>query len=912
MTITELKSNTDIVEVVGKYVQLRRQGREYIGKCPFHNDTHPSLSVVPSKQKFFCPVCQTHGDVLDFVGQIENVNLTDAARIISGGGYQPPMQSNYDDNAAQEWQWVGYDYQGDVPPAFDSMKGKVLDAIYDYCDTFKVYRFIDDDGRKQIRPATLRRNAQGHISWRWQGLSDGRPLWNLQRILNEPDAQVVVVEGEKTACALQAKFNKVIVTTWHGGCTNVHKSDWSPLIGRVHYVWPDNDAIGHAAMAAVCHLTKSNAVIVGAPEDAPKGWDYADVQWSAKDTAAWIKSFTSADIDWQPCPKWLNGNKAVRYERFNKIAWCAIGDGVTVREQPQHVTDVIDVNGNVVDDEQPIELHDEMPFRFLGYSKVLDNIIYYYYAVESKVVMPYTQNKFTTNGLLALAPVEFWQARYESKSGFDLNAATNWLIRASYAVGIFNPDKIRGRGAWIDGGRVVVHRGDALVVDGIEHDVTRFDSRYIYELSDAMRISIHGTFNDNAGRKLLDALTLISWERPQNAALLAGWCVVAPVCGALNWRPHVWITGGAGTGKSWIMTNIVERLMSSIAVVVEGETTGAGIRQHLGSDALPIVFDEAEAEDKASLDRIEQILNLMRIASTETGAKVLKGSSSHMAKSFNVRSCFLFASIIYQARKQADLTRVTVLGLRSSSTFSQERFDKLRELITEVITDDFVDGFHARTMQNLPTLLHNIEVFRVSAAKVLKSQRMADQIAPLCAGAWLLTSTERVTEDAADAWFSAHDWSSEMGLQETRDEMQCLSYILEQVVNVEAGDYGSKLERTVGELISMCCDGGVSPSDRSSAEARLKRFGIRVEGTHYIISNGSKNIQHVLKGTQWEKNHGKVLQRVDGAEVTTPMQFSAGHVSRGVKLRWSGSGKMAEIPVLTSDAEDIDDYEMPF
>jgi putative DNA primase/helicase len=906
MTLQEVKNSADIVDVVGKYVTLKKQGAEFVGLCPFHNDTNPSMAVVPRKQAYFCPVCDSHGDVLDFVSKAESVNVLEAAEIISGGNFKPPKREQVDKKP--EWEWVGLRFKNTPPPP-DGMNGKTLEGRWRYSDTFYVYRFSDESGRKQIRPATFCRNDKGKTSWKWQGLSDDRPLYNLERILSEPDAQVIVVEGEKTADALQSKFRKLIVTTWHGGIANVQKTDWSLLKGRVNYVWPDNDAVGWCAAEAVRVLAESpDARLILAPDDAPKGWDFADVEWTAKQAAEWIKSRNIDGKTPEKCPAWLNGETAIKYELFGKTAWVSFGDQVKVREQPEHVSEVIKVNDAPAPEaiierpEQP-DAPDDMPFKFLGYMKQMDGVVFYFYAVESRVVTSFSQSKFTTNGLLTLADADFWEARYPTKHGFDVTRATDWLMRVSYRTGIFDIEKIRGRGAWIDGGRVVIHRGNSLVVDGDTRKVHDFTSRYIYEISQKMDISTGDQLTDDHGARFLDTLEKINWERPVNAMLLAGWCVIAPVCGALDWRPHIWITGGAGTGKSWIMREVVQRLLDSIALIVEGETTEAGIRQHLGNDALPVIFEEAEAEDKQSLDRIEKLLNLMRIASTESGAKVLKGSSSHVGKSFNIRSCFLFLSIIYQARKQADLTRVTVLGLRSPRNFTADKFDDLKSSLIALFDQDFPARFHSRTMNNLHTLQQNIKVFSRVAADQLKSQRLADQLAPLCAGAFLLKSTSVVSEKSAREWFAAQDWSLEMGLTETRDELQCLSFILEQVVTVEMGEYNSKVDRTIGELLAICCEGGYSTGDRDAAESRLRRMGIRVDGVFYTISNTSKNIMRMLTGTQWEKNHAKVLQRIEGSETTGAVHFSPGHVSRGVKLRWLRTPEKTDIPVIYEDDE---------
>lgn len=67
-----------IVEVVGRYVALHRVGKEFVGLCPFHDDRHPSFSVNPDKQVFYCHPCAIGGDVIAFIQKIEGLDFNSA------------------------------------------------------------------------------------------------------------------------------------------------------------------------------------------------------------------------------------------------------------------------------------------------------------------------------------------------------------------------------------------------------------------------------------------------------------------------------------------------------------------------------------------------------------------------------------------------------------------------------------------------------------------------------------------------------------------------------------------------------------------------------------------------------------------------------------------------------------------
>ncbi|MCS7306116.1 MAG: DNA primase [Thermoguttaceae bacterium] len=78
-----IKEAIDIVELVGRMIPLRRQGRLFVGLCPWHDDTHPSLQVNPERQSFKCWVCDIGGDVFTFVMKMEGVSFPEALRILA-------------------------------------------------------------------------------------------------------------------------------------------------------------------------------------------------------------------------------------------------------------------------------------------------------------------------------------------------------------------------------------------------------------------------------------------------------------------------------------------------------------------------------------------------------------------------------------------------------------------------------------------------------------------------------------------------------------------------------------------------------------------------------------------------------------------------------------------------------------
>ena len=73
--VEQIKNNLDIVDVISKYVVLKKTGRHVQGLCPFHNEKTPSFVVTPDKQIFKCFGCGEGGDVFTFLMKINNQNF---------------------------------------------------------------------------------------------------------------------------------------------------------------------------------------------------------------------------------------------------------------------------------------------------------------------------------------------------------------------------------------------------------------------------------------------------------------------------------------------------------------------------------------------------------------------------------------------------------------------------------------------------------------------------------------------------------------------------------------------------------------------------------------------------------------------------------------------------------------------
>lgn len=81
-TIAAIRDRVDIVSLIGRYVDLKKAGRNYKGRCPFHEEKTPSFNVNPERQIFHCFGCQVGGNAMNFLMQYENLSFPEVVRTL--------------------------------------------------------------------------------------------------------------------------------------------------------------------------------------------------------------------------------------------------------------------------------------------------------------------------------------------------------------------------------------------------------------------------------------------------------------------------------------------------------------------------------------------------------------------------------------------------------------------------------------------------------------------------------------------------------------------------------------------------------------------------------------------------------------------------------------------------------------
>lgn len=330
--VAGLKAGIDLADLVGRYVKLRRAGRELTGLCPFHEERSPSFTVNPDKGFVHCFGCGANHDAIGFLQRITGCTFVEACKQLGGQEFAAAREGVRRSAPAsvEEGQWVPLmpvpettpelmAGNGWTVPIWNPKQGRASRMKPARVDPYRnadgrllgyVLRcdFADQSSgklKKWTPTVTWCMGPSGAVQWCLQHFPSPRPLQGLDDLYAKPGAPVLIPEGEKCRAAGAGAWSKYAVVTWPGGSHGVSKADWSPLANRDCVLWPDADLAGRKAMlgwandgglytpgvAQLLARVGVRSIRLIDTEGRPKGWDIADAfeidGWTPAQLAAW-------------------------------------------------------------------------------------------------------------------------------------------------------------------------------------------------------------------------------------------------------------------------------------------------------------------------------------------------------------------------------------------------------------------------------------------------------------------------------------------------------------------------------------------------------------------------------------------------------------------------------------------------
>lgn len=531
--------------------------------------------------------------------------------------------------------------------------------------------------------------------------------------------------------------------------------------------------------------------------------------------------------------------------------------------------------------ERDVELPPDCPVEALGVTGQL-----YHFLDERRQYIVLDAQKLGRASIEALfgreaGKLEHWFARKKLIDeawvivGWRPEAAGRALKVACAKLPLWNPlDAIRGAGAWrSDAGELVLHCGDGVLIGGEWKPPGRF-GRYVYPASAPLPRPIDDQeLSRQAGPAALKIITSWQWRRRRDqlngggadidALLMLGWITSAMLGAALGWRSMCWVTGDATTGKSTLLGDFVKGLFAAW-LLGTSDASAAGIWQTIGYSALPVAFDELEAQEDPR--RAQQIITLARQAAS--GGRIMRGGSDHKSTEFTARSSFLFSSILIPPLLNQDRSRLAILELeelpqgRAAPDLSKARMLALGRALSRRMVDMW------------PQLNERLQTWRQALMAVGHGGRGADQIGTLLACADLALNDQPPSGDELAeicALLRAEDMAERDDA--APDHARCLAHLLTSTLEV----YRSGALSTVAEWLrsAMSTQPSNSLYEKSEAEKALGNHGLKLHrdagGEWLAVANSHQGLARLFAATHWAARSGasgvwmQALRRLPGA-----------------------------------------------
>ena len=686
----------------------RGGGVEKAIKCfaPDHNDTTPSLSVNVVKGLYNCHGCGLTGNAYSYLTEIRGYSPAEAMRTLEKAGATANHSS-----ALQAQDKANKERAARLPRHTKDIynKAKITKdvlgertAIHTYATEdgeivflvgrYEAWRDGKEKKDKTFRPFTPSSDRGGYwvVAPRseqcpFKDRVNRYPIYRLPEIAKAikswaraPEAQkqqIWLVEGEKCADLIARlkpqtrsgkSFTPLVCALYGGSKHPLESHDLSPLYGQRVLLLADSDTGGRKYMKDLGrHLTENRTECRYFLPDGKDGMDVGDV----------------AGDGWEAVIAFIRDGGGVKSHDDVFPPTEAKTDETTLPQAP---------------------MGDTPYFTVLGFEAGM-------VVVQSKVTHRIHKVPAGTVGsegqLIYLAPLSFWRGLAGGKdpSAKHRLVWADQIIRAAENKGEMSTQSThmweRGAHKRRDGS-IVYNVGSHVLSADIHGNLsvqqpltTHLDSGEIFLPGPA----IHLTDHDKAylwAADFYEALLRYRWETLEHGQAFAGWCVTSLIGGALPFRPMLWLTALPGSGKTFLMSHVLQPLFGNL-LTDWANATEAGMAVQTQDTALPAVLDEFEPEPGKER-RMQDILGLIRVA-TSGGAARVRGNAKGGYVMSRPRFSLLMASVDRPTLSEANAQRITSIRLSAAGV---EDWPGVRDALLKAVEPERAAAIRTHIIRN--------------------------------------------------------------------------------------------------------------------------------------------------------------------------------------------------------------------
>ena len=770
---------------------LVKKGREFVGPCPICKEGEDRFHVkegADGKPVFGCRYCIDGGE--DNSGERAKAVFA----LLDGKPVAVPAVAP-----------TNVPMQATEPPKPRKLPNGKNDTRYDYVDAegnlvFVVMRHDSANGKRFSQWTPVEDNNGTFTSI---APSSSLPMFRLLAVAASGD-KVAICEGEKCVEAAARAWPNQLVSCWAGGTNSWQKTDWQPLAGRKVSLLADGDEPGHKAMLALAgHLHGLGCTVKIALPPVEWGTDVAD--WLAEGGPNHAGK--------------IIGELLVDYEPPVEDAQ----EPLPPTNDQQHPLDQLAMSG----------LQDNDFFQILGL--IGDNV-----AIKKRTagrIYQRSPEQVQQIPTLVNFASQTWWASWTGEDKLNTEKARaigDSIIRVADELGQIDQALFYGRGAVrFPNGKVGYHLGDRLFIEGHEYGLN--DENSMVWLAEP-RLELGGEATDLQTAAIARAVMRYRWASDDDGRRFLGWIVAAIVGGALEWRPHLMVTARATEGKTWILSNVLEPIMGDLVTSIS-DATPAAVAKVREYSSLPIAIDEAEPTQ----DWVIEILNTLRAASSNFGARIRVAPGNAGVVYQQARFCALLSATAAPAMNKADESRLSPVGFGPPV----EDWPAVRLAITTTLSK--AAAVRYRIIRRAAEIIRESDRLAVEMQDMGMDSREALSSAALTAGwrFWGLDDKEVFSQPESNSM--------------NTDASDALLEILAFRIRLDGGD-----ERSILQLL------GNPEYDLRIADL----YGIRKDVEGLLVANKHRGLSHAMVRSKWASTDlRKLLLQMDGAAATELRKF---------------------------------------
>ncbi len=540
-------------------------------------------------------------------------------------------------------------------------------------------------------------------------------------------------------------------------------------------------------------------------------------------------------------------------------------------------------------DEKP---HEDDGFESLGFS--IDGR-YFYQSARNGHIVALSASAHNEVNLYQIVPSgTFWKT-YCGGNGISWKKIARMMMASCHAKGYYTHTETRGAGIFMDRDRVVVNLGACLLVNNPGETsftpvhMANFKGEFSY--ASPKRMTLPPPLERKDLDKILPLLEAMPLSDKSEALILAGAIVCGHMAGALPWRPHFWLNGAAGGGKSDILMLIMAALQP-VPYYFKGDTSAAGIRDSLRNASGLVIVDEVEkmggSSDRMSngnaIRRVDALTEMMRSASDGSVAKVAKGGPGGQGYEVQIRCCAFFASIYYGIEMAQDYRRFCFVTLSNPESRDPEQKKeykaRIRPMLKETFTHEFAMRLYSWSVVNSRWILEIIEFFRQNMLDFTKDAGESDQWGTVLGAAWCMTrfGEAPTAEDVQTMFTNAYNNMESVAWEmlDANHGEQAMQALLQSKPQGEHFTVGEQVE-SVRRAIAA------GHGDDNGSFMWLARHGIRVDAENLLLCPGHRQLRKLMAEEGYRDYKQAFMSRKDVAMRVVPEKldfagFQAGRV----------------------------------